>query len=60
VHNSPRPLLSLRGGELNGCFRLKGNDDLSEVKGMFWLVLVVIGFWLLMQLYILPKMGVST
>jgi hypothetical protein len=33
---------------------------LNEVKGMFWLVLLVIGFWLLMQLYILPKMGVST
>jgi hypothetical protein len=27
---------------------------------MIWWLLLVVGIWLLLQLYILPKMGVST
>ncbi|PKN64940.1 MAG: hypothetical protein CVU57_12490 [Deltaproteobacteria bacterium HGW-Deltaproteobacteria-15] len=32
----------------------------QEKSKMIWLMLLVVGIWLLLQLYILPKMGVST
>lgn len=30
----------------------------KKMKG--WIVLLVIGLWVLLQVYILPKMGIST